>query len=304
MKRVIKIMLKTLVMIGVLSGACTAWIIWSNRTFGETFYTLYSRKIETPVRAVLLTDLHEKRFGENNQELILRIGELKPDLILIAGDALNKMQPDIEYVISLCQSLSEIAPVYYGLGNHENEIVYGTDLNKNYLESKAEALGENQEDFSPLIQNGELLDRLEENGIQVVQNQSVEALIKGNIIEIGGISTNLSSFWPYSGQFVYGFSQQDQDNFKILISHRPELVTQYIAGYPIDLVVSGHNHGGIIRIPGLGGLISADGGFFPECDEGMIEWEEMTMVISRGLGGHGSVPRVFNQPELVIIDIN
>lgn len=119
MKRVIKIMLKTLVMIGVLSGACTAWIIWSNRTFGETFYTLYSRKIETPVRAVLLTDLHEKRFGENNQELILRIGELKPDLILIAGDALNKMQPDIEYVISLCQSLSEIAPVYYGLGNLE-----------------------------------------------------------------------------------------------------------------------------------------------------------------------------------------
>ena len=83
MKRVIKNVLKTLAVMGVLAAAFIVWVVRSNRTFGETFYTLYSYKIETPVRAVLLTDLHEKSFGENNQELLSRIRELKPDLILI-----------------------------------------------------------------------------------------------------------------------------------------------------------------------------------------------------------------------------
>lgn len=304
MKRVIKNVLKTLAVMGVLAAAFIVWGVRSNRTFGETFYTLYSYKIETPVRAVLLTDLHEKSFGENNQELLSRIRELKPDLILIAGDVINKKDSDIGYAVSLCQDLAEIAPVYYGLGNHENEVIYGSELNKDFLDSQTEILGENKEDLGPLVQNTELLKQLEKDGICVVQNQSVETEIKGNRIEIGGLSTNLSSFWPYSGQFVYNFSQQEQENYKILLSHRPEPIAQYIAGYPIDLVVSGHNHGGIIRIPRLGGLLSADGGLFPDYDEGMTEWEDMTMVVSRGLGGHGIVPRICNQPELVIIDIN
>lgn len=304
MKQVIKNVLWILFVIGIIAGTCIAWIIWSNHSFGETFYTLYSYKVETPVRAILLTDLHEKSFGENNQDLISRIEELNPDMILIAGDVINKKKPDITYAANLCESLIEIAPVYYGLGNHENEIIYGSDLNKEYLEDKADKLGDNQEDFSPLVQNEELLERLEKAGVQVVQNQVVEAEINGNTIEIGGVSTNLSSFWPYSGNFVYSFAQEEQQNFKILICHRPEPVVQNIMGEPIDLVVSGHNHGGIIRIPGVGGLLSADGGLFPEYDSGMIERDSMTMIISRGLGGHSIVPRIFNQPELVIIDMN
>lgn len=304
MKRVIKNVLKILAVMGVLAAAFIVWVVRSNRTFGETFYTLYSYKIETPVRAVLLTDLHEKSFGENNQELLSRIRELKPDLILIAGDAINKEDPDIGYAVSLCQDLVEIAPVYYGLGNHENEVIYGSELNKEFLDSQTEILGENKEEFGPLVQNTELLEQLEKAGVWIVQNQSVETEIKGNKIEIGGMSTNLSSFWPYSGQFVYNFSQQNQESYKILLSHRPEPIAQYIAGYPIDLVVSGHNHGGVIRIPGLGGLLSADGAFFPDYAEGVTEWEDMAMAVSRGLGGHGMIPRICNQPELVIIDIN
>lgn len=304
MKQVIKNVLWILFVIGIIAGTCIAWIIWSNHSFGETFYTLYSYKVETPVRAILLTDLHEKSFGENNQDLISRIEELNPDMILIAGDVINKKKTDIPYAVNLCESLVEIAPVYYGLGNHENEIIYGSDLNKEFLEDKADKLGDNQEDFSPLVQNEELLERLEKVGVQVVQNQAVEAEVNGNTIEIGGVSTNLSSFWPYSGNFVYNFSQEEQQKFKILICHRPEPVVQHIMGEPIDLVVSGHNHGGIIRIPRVGGLLSADGGLFPEYDSGMIERESMTMIISRGLGGHSIVPRIFNRPELVIIDIN
>ena len=89
-----------------------------------------------------------------------------------------------------------------------------------------------------------------------------------------------------------------------MISHRPEPAAEYILGEPVDLVVSGHNHGGIIRIPGKGGVFSADGGFFPEYTGGMTKQGEMTMIVGRGLGGHGMLPRIFNPPELVIIDIN
>lgn len=297
-------MLWILLYTGILAGAFAAWVIWSNHTFEETFYTLYSVKIETPVRMVLLTDLHQKSFGKDNETLIARIARLEPDLILVSGDVVNKDKPDLDYAVGLCEKLTEIAPVYYGLGNHENEVIYGADLNKDYLEAAADQLGDHPEDLTPLIRNGELLDRLEAAGVCVVQNQSVMAEIKDNQIEIGGISTNISSFWPYSGQFVYRFAKEDTQPFKVLISHRPEPVAQYIMGYPIDLVVSGHNHGGIVRIPGKGGLFSVDQGFFPEYDAGLREQEGMTMVIGRGLGGHGVIPRVFNRPELVIIDIH
>ena len=89
----------------------------------------------------------------------------------------------------------------------------------------------------------------------IVQNESVITTVNGNKIEIGGISTNLSSFWPNSGQFVYRFAESDSDHFKILISHRPDPVMEYIAGYRLDLVVSGHTHGGIVRITGKCGQL-------------------------------------------------
>ena len=304
MKKVMKGLLWIFLVLGILAGAGWAWIKWSNHRFEETFYTIYSYKVETPVRAVLLSDLHQCLFGADNEELVSRIRELGPDIILIAGDVINKSETDIEYALSLCSRLAEIAPVYYGLGNHENEVIYGSDLNREYLEARQEELGEEQEDFTPLIQNRELLQGLDQAGVCVVQNRSVLAEIKGSLIRIGGISTNVSSFWPYSEQFVHEFIQAEDEVFKILISHRPEPAAEYILGEPVDLVVSGHNHGGIIRIPGKGGVFSADGGFFPQYTEGMTKQGEMTMIVGRGLGGHGMLPRIFNPPELVIIDIN
>ncbi|MCI8622739.1 MAG: hypothetical protein HFG26_03660 [Provencibacterium sp.] len=302
MKRIYINILTVFVMLEICLGVLTAWIYHSNRTFTETFYSLYSSKIETPVRAVLISDLHQAAFGEDNEELISRIGELRPDMILMAGDIVNKEQTDIDYAVRLCRRLSAVAPVYYGLGNHENEAVYGNDLNVEFLEEKRGLLGENPENFSA-IEQGELLKRLEEAGVTVLQNEAVLADIQGNSIQIGGISTNLSSFWPYSGAFISRFAESEPQSFKILISHRPDPVMEYIAGYAIELAVSGHNHGGVIRIPGVGGLLSADEGLFPDYDSGRFESGPMTLLISRGLGGHGVIPRVFNPPELVIIDI-
>lgn len=294
------VFLSFLVALSVLA----VWIYWSNCTFEETFYTLYSSKIDAPVRAILLADLHQAEFGKDNDLLVSRIEELRPDIILIAGDIVTAEEEDIDYAVDLCERLTQIAPVYFGLGNHENKVIYGNDLDMSFLEANKEQLGDHPEDFSGLVKDDTLLAGLKNAGVTILQNEAVSVTVNENQIEIGGISTNLSSFWPYSGQFVYNFVEDEPQKFKIMISHRPEPVMDYIAGYDLDLVVSGHTHGGIIRIPGKGGLLSADGGFFPQYDAGMLERGAMTVIISRGLGGHGMIPRVFNQPELVIIDIN
>ena len=288
----------------VVAGTIAAWIAWSNSTFEETFYTMESSKIEEPVRVILLADLHQASFGTGNEERIARVGALKPDAILLAGDVINKNAPDWDYAVNLCRGLTEIAPVYYGMGNHENEVLYGQDLNKEFLEAAADTLGDSKEDFVPLLRDGQVWNTLKDTGVQLLQNESTVVDIKGNSVKIGGVSTNLSSFWPYSGEFIYQFAEEDNQDFKILISHRPEPVKAYISDYAVDLVVSGHNHGGIVRIPGVGGLVSEAEGLFPTYDDGWFEWDRMTLVISRGLGGHGLIPRVFNKPELIIVDIN
>lgn len=300
MKRFIRVLLGII----IVAAAVFAWITWSNSDFEETFYTMESYKVEEPVRVILLTDLHQKSFGEGNERLISRIQALKPDAVLIAGDMVNRKNAEWGPLLDLCRALVEIAPVYYGLGNHENEALYGQDLNVDFLEGSESLLGDTPEDFSPLLQDREAWNNLAATGVQLLQNESVTVELNGNAVDIGAISTNISSFWPYSGQFITRFAGENTENLKILICHRPEPVVKYIPDTSIDLVVSGHNHGGVIRIPGVGGLISASRELFPEYDAGLFTFDHMSLLISRGLGNHGLVPRVFNPPELVILDIN
>lgn len=304
MKKILRGIIWSLFLMAFFLAAMILLIIRSNRTFTERFYTLYSHKIEESVRAVLISDLHQVSFGKENEELLSRVKELSPDIILLAGDIIHRENTDLEYVIHLCEGLMQIAPVYYGMGNHENEVLYGSDLNIEVLEAAGNLPADDPEDFTPLIQKTDFVNRLEETGVTILQNRSVEVEINGNRMEIGGISTDVSSFWPYSGRFITDFSTKERNIFKLLISHRPEPVAKYIPDYSIDLTVSGHNHGGLIRIPGKGGLISADEGWFPTCDGGKREYENMTMIISRGFTGYGLLPRINNPPELVIIDIH
>lgn len=300
MRRLLTAVISGVIVLALMAG----WIVWSNRSFEETFYTMESYKIEEPIRVILLTDLHEKTFGEGNQALYERVEALEPDAILLGGDIVNKKNTDWNYAVELCRNLAAAAPVYYGLGNHENEALYGEDLNLEFLDGQAAALGDPPEDFTPLLQNPQAWADLEAAGARLVQNESAVVDIKGNAVEIGGVGTNRSSFWPYSGQFITRFSEENPEYFKLLISHRPETVTEYLSQAPIDLVVSGHNHGGVVRIPGVGGVFSAEGTLFPAYDGGWYELDGPVLLVSRGLGGHGFIPRVFNRPELVVVDIN
>lgn len=282
-----------------------AFLFYNNRqnqTFGETVYRVFSDKIDEPVRAVFLTDLHQVSFGEGNAELIDGVRRLEPDLILIGGDMVNDQDTDLDVVLELCRGLVEIAPVYYGMGNHENVAVYGMNLYKEELEAAGVAAGE-EGDFSQLIKDDTLLRGLEECGVTVLQNTSEQIKVNGNTLLIGGISTSVDGFWPYSGHFFTEFDDEGGDVYKILLSHFPSTVSRYLYDCSVDLALSGHNHGGIVRIPGIGGLISYDEGWFPENDAGKRQIGDTTLIISRGLGNHGRIPRICNRPELVVIDL-
>jgi len=299
--RIFKRVAAVLLVLAVCIGGVYLWSWCENQTIDLSYYAVYSGKVESPVRAVLLTDLHQKTFGEGSQKLLDRIGGVAPDLILIAGDTVTSGSADIAYAVELCTQLQNIAPVYYGMGNHENRVVYGMDLTKKNLD----AIGGDGDfgDFSTLVKDSSLLDGLKAAGVTVLQNSAAVVEVNGSSIAIGGISTNRDASWPYSGAFLTDFMSENAGRCEILLSHYPN-PAHALADSGIDLILSGHNHGGVIRLPGIGGLYASGEGFFPEDDAGMTSIGASTFIISRGLGGHGLVPRLFNPPELVVIDIS
>lgn len=251
--------------------------IRQNQTFGETFYHVKSAKVREGFRIAMLSDLHNHEYGESNTELTERIAKLQPDIIAIAGDMVIKDDPDTEIVTTLCAQLVEIAPVFYSMGNHEGIMIYDKQI--------------------PLDQE------LKELGVNVLYNDAKEIEINGNRLLIGGVGTPPEMYEEYSAAFVEEYEKSDE--FKLMLAHYPSLFYECMADAEIDLSLSGHFHGGQIRIPGLGGLLAIPDGFFPEYCEGQFEREDGkgTLIVGRGLGEATKLPRINNQPELVIIDV-
>ena len=276
MKRAVKWSRILWVLAGIVF-VITVWGILISQRLTVSYQTLQSPKIPEgeSIRLVLLSDLHNREFGDDNTELIGRISELMPDLIVMAGDMFTKGDPDTKTVLSLCESLKEIAPVVFGLGNHEGTLIYD--------------------------QGVRLDGMLTENEIPVLINSTYEIQIRDVPILIGGISSTPETYDEFSKTFVESFV--DAEEFKILIAHVPALFYDKMANTEIDLAVSGHYHGGIIRIPGIGGLFSVEDGFFPRYCGGLYELENGSLLVSRGLGNSNWVPRINNPPELVVVDI-
>lgn len=246
-----------------------------NSSFEETFYHVQSDKISDDMRVVLLSDLHNSEFGPENNMLVERIAALEPDMIVAAGDMVNEYDKDTSVAVNLCRQLLEIAPVYYGFGNHEGTLVYDEKV--------------------PL--DGEL----SAIGVTVFYNDSRTVEVKGNVIDIGAVGTPPKMFDEYSAEFIEEYVKSD--HFKLLIAHFPSLFYEKLADENIDLALCGHFHGGQVQIPGVGGLYSLDYGFFPKYCDGIFELQESTVIVSRGLGNSRKIPRINNKPELVIVDI-
>ena len=283
-------------------GGCLKWVLlgvllavlltagwnayaWKNKAwpFSEqletTFFHLYSEKVDTArsIRLVVLSDLHNAQFGPDNSELVDKVRRLSPDLVLIAGDMVNKNDPNTDIAVTLCAQLQQIAPVYYGIGNHEGNMIYTSGIR--------------------------IDDLLRQQGVTVLINQSADITVKGVDISVGSVSTSVQDYDEYSAPFVEEFEQKT--DLKLLIAHCPDLFYEKLADVKVDLAVAGHYHGGQIRLPLLGGLYAPSYGLFPKYCDGMFTLPGCRLFVTRGLGNsHSEIPRINNRPEIAVIDIN
>ena len=243
--------------------------------------------VVSPIRMVHLTDLHNTQFGKNNAKLVDKVTAQNPDIIIMSGDMFNEDDPNTDVVLSLVSDLSSVAPVYFGYGNHEKhwEKIHGQDLR-------------------PL---------LEQAGASVVDNDYVDLEFKGTEIRIGGymayypvphMSTNDEAQEALELAFAEDF--ENTDRLKILINHIPTgwVDWNYVNKYPVDIVFSGHYHGGMIRIPILDqGLYAPYVGLFPHFTKGVYAGQKATCILSAGLGIEHHIPRFYNPPEIVVVDL-
>ncbi len=282
MKKIIK---RLVIIFFILILACLASIWISYNWLTVTHFTVRSSKISEPFRIVLVSDLHEHQFGRDNEKLAVKIREQSPDLIIIDGDMINGDSENADTAVELVRALKETAPVYYSFGNHEYS----------YMEAGHE----------------DLTEELEAAGAVVLNYQSIDIDVKGNQIRLGGLyeygfETGMQSEEENERAIPYLEEYADTDRYLIMCAHRPESFYPWDMAdqWGIDLVLSGHLHGGQVIIPGVGGLYNSLDGFFPKFDYGQYKLGDSDMVITRGLGSNPKMlPRFNNPPEIAVVEV-
>lgn len=261
----------------------SGWIWRGNTALEVNEYEMISNRIPeafSGFRIAQISDLHNAQFGERNEGLLSLLSQADPDIIVITGDLIDSRHTDIEIALEFCESAIEIAPVYYVTGNHEARVTEYEDL-----------------------KNG-----LEENGIVILENEKVRLSRDEEYITLMGIQDP-----SFTTDYLFGDAesvaaatlselQNESDRYTVLLSHRPELFNVYVDSQ-IDLVFSGHAHGGQFRLPFIGGLVVPNQGFFPEYDAGLFSKENTTMVVSRGAGNSIIPLRFNNRPEIVVVEL-
>jgi uncharacterized protein len=224
-------------------------------------------------RITQVTDLHDATFGENQSRLVKKVRATNPDVIFITGDIIDSRRYDLENSLLAVKQFVDIADVYYVLGNHE------VALNK----------------------VDEIYAALTDLGVHVLPNEAVVLERNGERIAIAGIEDPLMG---HSVDFMIdkAVQQVEADLFTMLLSHRPEQFDMYVQK-EIDVIFTGHAHGGQIRVPFIGGLFSPTQGALPKYTAGTFEKNNTKMVISRGLGNSVFPFRVFNFPEIVVMEL-
>jgi uncharacterized protein len=257
--------------------------IWQNNSIVVSSSDYYSSKLPVDFnnfKIVQISDLHNKMFGEDQSKLLSQVESLLPDIIIVTGDLVDRRKFDLDIAMCFINDAVEIAPTYYVSGNHEA-------WSGKYLQ---------------------ITHRLMEAGVYIMDDTALELIKGSSTIQILGLSdpdfltsdylegTNTSKLEEQLKQW------SKSDKFKILLSHRPELFDLYRENN-IDLIFSGHAHGGQFRIPFVGGLVAPDQGLFPQYTIGSYSNESSTMFVSRGLGNSIIPIRIFNRPEIVAVTL-
>ncbi|MBQ4644719.1 MAG: metallophosphoesterase [Clostridia bacterium] len=256
------------------------WIVYENKNIQVNELTIRSEKLPkdfSGYKIAHISDLHNTDFGNDNEQLLTLIKDSSPDIIVITGDIVDSRKTDVQIARNFINKASNIAPVYYVTGNHE-----------------ARVSEENRIDNVSLDEN-----------ITILHNEDVLIQKGESEIQIIGVDDPDFVSVTYSEDYMnYELEKySNSKHFKILLSHRPELFDAYVSNN-IDVVFSGHAHGGQFRLPFVGGIIAPHQGLFPEYDSGLYTKDNTALIVSRGLGNSIFPFRINNPPEMIIVTLN
>ena len=258
------------------------------KKFKTTTYTIRSHKLQSHGFTIaMISDLHNVELGKKNENLLQALQEAKPDIICIAGDlVLGKKEKSVKIAYDFIKRAVKIAPIYYGLGNHEQRM-------KKY----PQVYGEEYRIFEKKIQK---------LGVTMLENSSSFLEIKGEKIQISGLALP-EEYYKKRKKAELSIKTMNRlvgkvskENFHILLAHTPKYGDTYLE-WGGDLILAGHYHGGMVRLPFLGGVISPDLRLFPKYCRGDFQEGNRHLIVSAGLGEHTLPVRIFNPRELVLI---
>ena len=274
---------RTIVLLYLILFVFGVWLLRTNTALETREYLITGERIPQAFngfRIAQVSDLHNTQFGEDNKKLIEELRRAEPDIIVITGDMIDSRRTNIRIALDFAKKILKICPVYYVSGNHESRV----------------------------LEYGQLISGLEELGVTVLENGLVELADGPEMIVLMGLQDP-----AFQVNYLHGDSElvveeailslhHKPDVYTVLLSHRPELFETY-AGFDIDLVLSGHTHGGQFRLPFVGGVIAPNQGFFPAYDAGRFVNGKTTMIISRGVGNSIFPIRFNNRPEIVVAEL-
>lgn len=246
---------------------------FQNKHLETTHYTYEAEQLGVDLdgyRIVQISDLHNAKFGKNNQKLVDRIRECAPDMIVLTGDLVDSNHTNVDRVVQFVDEIVKICPVYYVTGNHE----YWLDTSE----------------------YEKLMDGLVSAGVVILDNQVVEISRGDAKFRLVGLDDKSLADGTLEALL------SDEKELTVVLAHEPQYFARY-AGTGVDLVLSGHAHGGQFRLPFVGGIVAPDQGFLPEYTAGEYYMNGTEMIVSRGLGNSVIPVRLFNYPEIVCVEL-
>lgn len=260
-------------------AAALLWLIYdSSENLQVTNCDISSSRLPSGFdgfKIVQLSDLHGAQFGEDGKELADTVSALSPDIIALTGDFVTD-EGDLDAVRQLVAELVRICPVYFISGNHE----FGSGLAQQVREI------------------------MENAGVKYLSNEFLTISRGGESIVLAGVEDPLAyADMPDPAELAETLREAYPTEFTVLLGHRNYWIEEY-PELPVDIIFCGHAHGGLVRLPGIGGLISTDRTLFPDYDAGLYETDAYTLVVSRGLGNSVPIPRILNRPEIVLTTLH
>lgn len=281
-----------LIIVAVFIVYCLIEMIRELRDFRVTKYRICSRKlngIKREKKIIFLSDLHNRMYGEENERLLESIRNQHPDLILIGGDMLvRKDGNSYDKTVHFLAKLPGICPVYCANGNHEQKLKELPDKYEQSYEEYKKALTA--------------------SGIHMLENASETVKLDEVPVKLSGLEIPLGAYARFGKKELSLKEITDRigehgDDYQILLAHHPGYMKEYLA-YGADLILGGHYHGCVVQLPGIGGVISTNFTLFPKYSGGIYQEGEQTAVVSRGLGTHSVPLRLWNWPELIVLELS